>query len=78
MKASPCFGCDRRTIGCHGKEESGEYKCQAFGAWKAAYNAEADARRAGVKAHSDLMVAKRKMKQLCDRISNNAKGGGSQ
>lgn len=31
MKDKPCFKCEERYIGCHGKNEDGTWKCERYG-----------------------------------------------
>lgn len=42
----PCRDCGARCVGCHGRDENGRHRCDAFGA----YEAEKDQFNAGKRA----------------------------
>ena len=52
VPAAPCRDCTERRVGCHGADESGAWRCGAYGA----YQAELD----------KLRAAKRETKEAAD------------
>lgn len=51
---APCCGCTERTVGCHGQDANGLYKCERYGEFKSQNDAQLEARREFIRQNDEI------------------------